>query len=275
LQDQLHAGRIFHLATVIDSLLWHKDNHRARIGGKTAQQLAQMAQQPELVKIMDELQSKEKRIALVYCRCGSRLPWKECHAGDSVGESPVYSHTEDEGRLAWRCSPLARCPCQHSKKTQYKCCWKHSCIPYYLDDSNGSTLHSINNLVDLLYVSGAAMEVMGITDRIMNYLEGDVFEWTGRDWWVPKAELLVMMKRWNIALEKYCDDAGMTGSHRASVIEENCATPYAPCGNVRCTNIETKVKAFSKCSKCKTIAYCSSECQKKGWKAHKGSCRFT
>jgi hypothetical protein len=25
-QDQLHAGRIFHLATVIDSLLWHKDN---------------------------------------------------------------------------------------------------------------------------------------------------------------------------------------------------------------------------------------------------------
>jgi hypothetical protein len=35
--------------------------------------LAQMAQLPELVKGMEELQSEEKRIALVYCRCGSRL----------------------------------------------------------------------------------------------------------------------------------------------------------------------------------------------------------
>jgi hypothetical protein len=43
----------------------------ARIGGKTAQQLAQMAQQPELIKAMEELQSKEKRIALVHRRCGS------------------------------------------------------------------------------------------------------------------------------------------------------------------------------------------------------------
>jgi hypothetical protein len=285
---------------------------RARIGGKTAQQLAQMAQLPELVKVMEELQSEEKRIALVYCRCGSRLPWKECHAGNTVGESPFYF--EYRGRLIWRYSPMLRCPCRHSKKTQtkkthYKCCWKESCQPYYLNDSDGQTIQAFNVNLSVC-VSGADLKVMGITDQIsftkviaecrsnpqkqaqflklcqeqemardntrayiMKHLEeGQVFKWTSRHWWIPKAELLVMVKRWNIALTKYCDEAGMTGSHRASVIEKNCATLYAPCGNASCTKIETKVKEFSKCSKCKTIAYCSSKCQRKGWKVHKGNC---
>jgi hypothetical protein len=78
---------------------WYRS---ARIGGKTAQQLAQMAHQPELVKAMEEMQSKEKLIALVHCRCGSRLPWKECHAGNDVGESSFYSTADSlfEGRVA-------------------------------------------------------------------------------------------------------------------------------------------------------------------------------
>jgi hypothetical protein len=288
--------------------------HRARFDGKTAQQLAQMAQMPELVKVMEESQSKEKRIALVYCRCGSRLPWKECHAGKTVGESPVYK--EYRGRLAWRCSPMVRCLCQQfrntqTKKTHYKCCWKESCQPYYMDDSDGQTIQFLNVDVSVRLSGGdmKVMERMGVTDQIsfskavaecrsnpqkqsrflklcleqemarddtrartMKHLEGDVFMWTSRHWWIPKAELLVMAKRWNIALAKYCDEAGMTGSHRASVIEENCATPYAPCGNASCTKIETKVKEFSKCSKCKTIAYCSRKCQRKGWKIHKENC---
>jgi hypothetical protein len=243
----------------------------ARIGGKTAQQLAQMAQLPELVKIMEELQSKEKRIALVYCRCGSRLPWKECHAGNNMGECPIYvSTTEDEGRLAWRFSPLARCPCQYTKKTHYKCCWEHSCNPYYLDDSDGRIIQAIGNLVKLSVSDGSAEASMGVTDQvsflnmvsecerdpqkkvqifklclehemarndirafIMKHLEeGENFVWTSTHWAIPEAELLVMVKRWNIALEKCCNEAGMTGSRRASVIEENSATPYAPCGNV-------------------------------------------
>jgi hypothetical protein len=109
----------------------------------------------------------------------------------------------------------------------------------------------------------------------IKHLEGELFRWTNLHWRFPKAELLVMVKRWNIALEKHCDEAGMTGSCRASVIENNCATPYAPCGNASCTNVETKVKEFSKCSRCKMIAYCSSACQRKGWKVHKGSCYAT
>lgn len=39
--------------------------------------------------------------------------------------------------------------------------------------------------------------------------------------------------------KKYCDEAGLMGSHRESVIEKNGATPYAPCGNASCTNVET------------------------------------
>jgi hypothetical protein len=278
---------------------WYR---RAKIGGKTAQQLAQMAQQPELVKVMEELQSKEKMIALVHCRCGSRLPWKECHAGSNIGESPVCR--EMGGRLAWRYSPVARCVCGHTKKTHYECCWKESCQPRYLDDNDGSTnpgvvigfsvtergadstsllkhcqlllaeCHRNPQMQDQLLkiLKEKAMAKDDHCAHTMKHLDGDVFLWTSEHWGIPKAELLVTVKRWNIALEKYCDEAGMTGSHRESVIEKNCATPYAPCGNASCTNIETKVKEFSKCSKCKTIAYCSSECQRKGWKVHKGSC---
>jgi hypothetical protein len=275
---------------------WYR---RARLSDKTAQQLAQMAQQPELVKIMEELQSKEKMIALVYCRCGSRLPWKECHAGSNVGESPVYK--EMGGRLAWRYSPVARCVCQFTKKTHYKCCW--SCQPRYLDDQDGSTNDAFyfnfsvpeggDHATSLLHYQRLVAEcevnpqlqdelmkdclerAMAKDDHcahIMKCLKGEVFLWTSEHWPCSKAKLLFLVKRWNIALEKYCDEAGMTGSHRESVIEKNCATPYAPCGNASCTNIETKVKEFSKCSNCKAIAYCSSECQRKGWKAHKGSC---
>jgi hypothetical protein len=277
---------------------WYR---RAGLGDKTAQQLAQMAQQPGLVKVMEELESKEKMIALVYCRCGSRLPWKECHAGSNVGESPVYK--EMGGRLAWRYSPVARCVCTHTNKTHYACCWKEACQPRYLDDNDGSTNRGV--VTTLIVTGGRAdsaallncqrmiaecqdnpqkqdqlakmlqQEAMAKNEHcagITKHLEGDVFVWTGDSWGFPKAELLVMVERWNIALEKYCDEAGMTGSHRESVIEKNWATPYAPCGNGRCTNVETKVKEFRKCSKCKTIGYCSSECQRKDWKFHKGCC---
>jgi hypothetical protein len=259
----------------------------ARSSGKTAQQLAQMALRPELVKAMEELQSKEKLIALVSCRCGSRLPWKECHAGNDVGESPFYSTADVyRGRLAWRYSPSARCPCRHTKKTHYKCCWKESCRPYYLDDSDGFISKSCECLDGECCKGQEQDELLQIRQEtaiakddhqshIIKHLEGELFRWTSRHWLIPKAELLVMVKSWNIALEKHCDEAGLTGSDRASVIEMNRATPHAPCGNASCTNVETKVKDFRKCSKCKMIAYCSSECQRKGWKDHRGICHAT
>ena len=256
----------------------------ARIDGKTARQLAQMAQQPELIKAIDGMQSKEQRIASVYCRCGSRLLWKECHAGNTVGESPVYAEKED--RLEWRYSPSARCPCRLTKKTHYKCCWKESRRPYYLNDNNACILKQcdcmpekcLKRLQDcqrLKICHETAIAKDDHQSHTIKHLEGELLPWTSLHWRFPKAELLVMVKRWNIALKKYCDEAEMTSSHRKSVIEDNRATPYAPCGNANCANIETKVKEFNKCSRCKMIAYCSSECQRKGWKIHKESCHAT
>ena len=233
--------------------------HLARFDGKMAQQLAQMAQHPELVKAMEELQSKEKVIALVYCRCGSRLPWKECHAGNSIGESPIYE--EKGGRLLWRFSPSARCMCGLTKKTHYKCCWKESCTPVYLDDCDG------RGNIAWLAVRVIAKQKVETTQFL---LEGE--GWSNQHWRLPKAELLYLVKQWNIGLEKCCEKKGLTGPARESFIEKNCATPYAACGNASCTNIETEVKEFCKCSKCKSIAYCSRECQRKGWKDHKESC---
>jgi hypothetical protein len=268
-------GADFHRKFILDpssevcgpTLSWYRP---ARLSDKTALQLAQMAQQPELVKIMEELQSNEKRIALVYCRCGSRLPWKECHAGNTVGESPIYR--EKGGRLVWRYSPLARCLCGYTKKTHYECCWKESPEPHYMDDYDGIktvAFHTMTNRIIAKAKRGVAEMGRASTITLDTTKR---FKWTPLHWGVPKAELLYMVKKWNIGLRKFCDVKELTGSDREHVIENNCATPYALCGSGSCPNIETKVKEFRKCSKCKTIAYCSSECQRKGWKAHKKSC---
>jgi hypothetical protein len=274
-------GADFHRKFILDPpsegcgplLSWYR---RTRLDGKTAQQMAQMAQHPELVKAMEELQSKEKRIALVYCRCGSRLPWKECHAGNSVGESAIYK--EKGGRLVWRYSPFAPCLCRHTKKAYYKCCWKESSQPSYMDDYDGKKIFTFNPIM----TDGIRLDPRGVAKmdpriwvNTTERLEGERFRWSSLHWGLSKAKLLDRVKRLNIALEKYCDEEEMTGSYRESVFEKNCATPYALCGNASCTNIETKVKEFSKCSNCKAIAYCSSECQRKGWKVHKESCLAT
>lgn len=77
------------------------------LSGKIAQQLTQISQRTEPIKAMEEMQSP-KEIALVYCRCGSRLPWNECHARVGVGEPPSFFR-EPDGRLLWQYSPLAPC----------------------------------------------------------------------------------------------------------------------------------------------------------------------
>ena len=45
--------------------------HRVRFHGKTAQQLAEIAQEPDLVKVMDDFLSEKVMFSSVYCRCGS------------------------------------------------------------------------------------------------------------------------------------------------------------------------------------------------------------
>ncbi|KAJ6588801.1 hypothetical protein B0H19DRAFT_1248403 [Mycena capillaripes] len=41
-----------------------------------------------------------------------------------------------------------------------------------------------------------------------------------------------------------------------------------------CYKSETKTLKFPRCGVCKLAAYCSKECQRKGWKSHKTSCKL-
>jgi hypothetical protein len=113
-----------------------------------------------------------------------------------------------------------------------------------------------------------SMVYAGVVDRIDDY-----FMWTDQHWCLTKVELLQRTKEWNEALEEYCDDMGLTGAEREAVVQKHTANPCAPCSNASCNNLETKPKEFETCSRCKSVAYCSGDCQKKDWKAqHKSTC---
>jgi MYND finger len=77
---------------------------------------------------------------------------------------------------------------------------------------------------------------------------------------------------WNKALDMYCDDEGLAGEERDQVIARHAANPCAPCGRVGCGAFEKEVKEFSRCSRCKLIAYCGRACQKLGWAEHRKGC---
>ena len=101
----------------------------------------------------------------------------------------------------------------------------------------------------------------------------DSFLWFDLHWAIDKAKLLTRVKEWNDALEQYCDDVGLTGARRKAVVELHTASPYAPCANPACDKVETKVKEYQRCARCKEIGYCSRACQAAHWrKEHKMTC---
>jgi hypothetical protein len=297
-----------------------------KLGGKTAQQLASMSRRRDLIRAM-ELMQKPENVHLTQCRCGSRLPWNQCHGAPVPGQSDLK--VEHDKRWRWRFSPKASCPCKLTKKEYYKCCW-FSASPYYMDDASGElvkvvkapvdgttsqllqqALHQLqqvrisegmdpngpivpqdmttdelrskqSEMIRTLGLSFASdfngrrsgvkdwdpIVFAGVVERIDNY-----FMWNDLHWQLDKAELLQRTKEWNEALEKYCDETGLTGVEREAVVQKHTANPCAPCANASCNNWETEPKEFKKCSRCKMVAYCSGDCQKKNWKAqHKKTC---
>mmetsp|Transcript_37986 Transcript_37986/g.68399 ORF Transcript_37986/g.68399 Transcript_37986/m.68399 type:complete len:152 (-) Transcript_37986:478-933(-) len=107
----------------------------------------------------------------------------------------------------------------------------------------------------------------GVMERLDNSIR-----WNDIHWNIPKPELLKRVAKWNEALEKYCDDEGLASLEREEVIKLHTASPLAPCANLNCENMETKVKEFSRCSRCLSVAYCSRACSKEDYPVHKTRC---
>jgi MYND finger len=110
----------------------------AGFDGKTLLELAKMTKRTELVELIEQhlRYTPEERAEVVHCRCGSRLPWKACHGGKGVGHAPHYQVSDEVG-VAYRLSPLVKCPCGNTGLTYYECCWKDTSSPVYLADVTG------------------------------------------------------------------------------------------------------------------------------------------
>ncbi|CAJ1949725.1 unnamed protein product [Cylindrotheca closterium] len=296
--------------------------------GKTAFELAKMSKRKELVDAMIEFQNQDLLKEKVQCRCGSRLPLKTCHGCD-FDEERHLMREDDCGRLYFRYSPLAPCPCNQTKKTHYDCCWDGATMRFN-NDRTAELFghHKIHNTTETSLMFNDLMKrKLGIEDdgpdlsgvlvgtgdmssevttkladrfrteagaakfhNVFNMLPknrrfdpqvyagcleriSNCFFWRDDHWKIDKPELLVRVKEWNQALEQYCDDEGLTSQQRENVIRLHKASPLAPCGNPGCSLVETKVKEFQRCGRCRTISYCSRNCQGKHWKAgHKKEC---
>jgi MYND finger len=108
----------------------------------------------------------------------------------------------------------------------------------------------------------------GCIDRL-----DDPFLWRDVHWDVDRAELLRRTHEWNDALQAYCDDADLVGEERERVFRKHKANPCGPCGHAACPNVESEVREFQRCAKCKRIAYCGRACQKRDWAHHRTVCR--
>ena len=102
-----------------------------------------MSKNKRIIDAMNRMKSRDDKIKHAHCRCGSRLPWKECHAG-SREEIHAHYHiggansTSDSERVMFRVSPTSNCPCNNNTgttKMYFKCCWKETVNPTYLDDT--------------------------------------------------------------------------------------------------------------------------------------------
>jgi hypothetical protein len=133
--------------------------------GKSVKELALQAGAKELLDAIERME--ENAIKHVWCRCGSRLPWGECHAAPVPGQDPYYIIDSEENGALYRYSPLAPCPCFFSKKLYYDCCWFSTC-PRYLDDVLGVPMKNIK----VPGAIGAAMVELSRQERLKARSQG-------------------------------------------------------------------------------------------------------
>ncbi len=303
---------------------WHMWN----IAGKSVRDVATMVGSDLFEKTVEEFSTMEHQIEHVNCRCGSRLPWKQCHAGKPT--DPYYLQDKVDknniSKITWRYSPMAPCHCNTSnarlglagtKKIHFKCCWDETAHrEYYQCDKTseinvrasvkttpmqreamkemqemlkGQSEDEISTLMESMQQmnsdpefviktrckmvregGGLFMQAIVAGDNpcsklstwdpevyagVMETMDPSLsFQWNDLHWALPKAELLKRVSEWNEALEQYCDSICLSGLERRAVIKLHTASPYAPCGNVKCDKTETSVKQYSRCSKCYSVA---------------------
>eukprot|EP00592_Proboscia_alata_P015056 CAMPEP_0194397860 /NCGR_PEP_ID=MMETSP0174-20130528/125780_1 /TAXON_ID=216777 /ORGANISM="Proboscia alata, Strain PI-D3" /LENGTH=545 /DNA_ID=CAMNT_0039194087 /DNA_START=140 /DNA_END=1774 /DNA_ORIENTATION=- len=103
------------------------------IDNNNAYQMAVKSEKIALTRAMKIFESIEDKIKLVHCRCGSRIPWKDCH-GHTTLSSELYYHYADNGdktaSLSWKLSPMAKCFCNNNNKFKnyFSCCWQDESV---------------------------------------------------------------------------------------------------------------------------------------------------
>jgi len=109
--------------------------HVWKLEGKSVRDVASLVGSDLFEKTVEEFSKMEHQIEHVNCRCGSRLPWKLCHAGKPTDPYYLADKNDEKGvsKVKWRYSPLAPCHCSTShsrlgdpaetKKIHFKCCW--------------------------------------------------------------------------------------------------------------------------------------------------------
>ena len=121
--------------------------------GKTIRELAPLVGSELLVQTIEQFADTDTKIKLANCRCGSRLPWKQCHAAK---DTDTYYCREESGRLTWRFSPTAPCNCKNTNKIHFKCCWEEQAFrEYFQDDKSCEITVSMKQRI-----SGAQREMM-------------------------------------------------------------------------------------------------------------------
>ncbi|VDB90041.1 unnamed protein product [Peniophora sp. CBMAI 1063] len=90
---------------------------------------------------------------------------------------------------------------------------------------------------------------------------------------LPEDDILFARPTIDLDALKHDSDRGIAAMREQNKsVRDNAREKKTTCGNPGCDHEDTSSTPLKACSKCHSIRYCSSACQKAHWKAHKKSC---